>query len=419
MGTGIWSMYFIGMLASSLPIALAYDIPTTLASLLIAIIISGFALGIANRPRISFSHLTVGPVLLGAGSSAMHYVGMAAIQIRPVITYEPGCLRLGRHRHRYRRVFRRSAALLPPAQRAILADAPRAARRRVCEGLRHGGMHHTDMAASRFSAQSFCISAGTTDQHWLTLVIAGPAIAVLSITTILLVYDAHLESRTRKHNEQLEKANAQLEHPATHDSLTGLPNRVLLAERLAQATAQSEPYSRGFAVLVVDLDRFKSISDSLGHLAGDDMLREAARRLSRLSRKAATLARLRGDEFVLVLNEIVGPRDAESVASKVLASLANPFVLSGLDVQISASIGIRVFPEDGVDAETLLQHADVAMYHAKKNGRGSPQFFAPLMNVFARERLDLESSLRRARRGSSSCTSWIPPIWNWISPRAR
>jgi diguanylate cyclase len=150
---------------------------------------------------------------------------MAGIQIRPLITYEPGCLRLGRHR----RVFRRSAALLPPAQRAILADAPRAARRRVCEGLRHGGMHHTGMAASRFSAQSFCISAGTTDQHWLTLVIAGPAIAVLSITTILLVYDAHLESRTRKHNEQLEKANAQLEHPATHDSLTGLPNRVLLA----------------------------------------------------------------------------------------------------------------------------------------------------------------------------------------------
>jgi predicted signal transduction protein with EAL and GGDEF domain len=120
-----------------------------------------------------------------------------------------------------------------------------------------------------------------------------------------------------------------------------------------------------------------------------------------------------------VLNEIVGPRDAESVASKVLASLANPFVLSGLDVQISASIGIRVFPEDGVDAETLLQHADAAMYHAKKNGRGSLQFFAPLMNVFARERLDLESSLRRARRGSSSCTSWIPPIWSWISPRAR
>ncbi len=152
---------------------------------------------------------------------------------------------------------------------------------------------------------------------------------------------------------------------------------MLLADRLAQATAQSERYSRGFAVLVVDLDRFKSINDSLGHIAGDDMLKEVARRLSQLLRKADTLARLGGDEFVLVLNEISGPRDAETVASKVLASMADPVELSGLDVQISASIGISIFPEDGVDAENLLQHADAAMYHAKKNGRNAFQFFAP------------------------------------------
>jgi diguanylate cyclase len=397
MGSGIWSMHFIGMLAFSLPIALAYDISTTLASLLIGIIASGFALGITNRPRISFARLSVGAVLLGGGISAMHYVGMAAIQITPMITYEPGLLaasvviavaasfgalwlffRLRSGRSWHMRLARLGGALVM--------------------GLAISGMHYTGMAASRFSAGSFCISAraGTTDQRWLALAVAVPAIAVLCITTILLVYDAHLESRTRKHNEQLEKANAQLEHAATHDSLTGLPNRVLLGDRLAQATAQSERYSRGFAVLVVDLDRFKSINDSLGHLAGDGMLKEAARRLSAVSRKADTLARLGGDEFVLVLNEIASPREAESVASKVLASLAEPFVLSGLDVQISASIGISVFPEDGVDAETLLQHADAAMYHAKKNGRSSFQFFAPVMNVFARERLELESGLRRA-----------------------
>ena len=277
-------------------------------------------------------------------------------------------------------------------------------------GLAISGMHYTGMAASRFSAGSFCIGAGTTDQRWLALAIAVPALAVLSITTILLVYDAHLESRTRKHNEQLEKANAQLEHAATHDSLTGLPNRVLLADRLAQATAQSERHSRGFAVLVVDLDRFKAINDSLGHLAGDGMLKEAARRLGRMLRKADTLARLGGDEFVLVLNEVSSPRDAESVASKVLTSLAEPFVLSGLDVQISASIGISVFPQDGRDAETLLQHADAAMYHAKKNGRSSFQFFAPVINEFARERLELESGLRRAHWPRPS---WTLPTWSW------
>ncbi|HEY6922890.1 MAG TPA: EAL domain-containing protein [Steroidobacteraceae bacterium] len=395
MGSGIWSMHFVGMLAFSLPIALAYDIPITLASLLIAILISGFALGIASRPRISLSHLSFGAVLLGVGISVMHYVGMAAMQITPSITYEPdllaasvaisiaasfGALWLSFH-------LRRGHSWL---MRLVRAGAA------LVMGLAISGMHYNGMAASHFSADSFPVAASTIDPRWLALAIAVPVISVLSITTILLVYDAHLEFRTRKHNEQLEKANAQLEHAATHDSLTGLPNRVLLADRLGQATAQSERYSRGFAVLVVDLDRFKSINDSLGHLAGDDMLKEAALRLSKLLRKADTLARLGGDEFVLVLNEIAGPRDAESVASKVLASLAEPFVLSGLDVQISASIGISVFPEDGVDAETLLQHADAAMYHAKKNGRSSFQFFAPVMNVFARERLELESGLRRA-----------------------
>ena len=395
MGTGIWSMHFIGMLAFSLPIALAYDIPATVASLFIAIITSALALAIANRPRISIFHLSLGALLLGGGISAMHYVGMAAIQITPMITYEPGLLvlsiiiavvasfvalwlffRLRKGSSWVMRLARVGAAFVM--------------------GLAISGMHYTGMAASRFAPGSFCIGAGTTDQRWLALTVAVPTIAVLAITTILLVYDAHLDSRTRKHNAQLEQANAQLEHAATHDALTGLPNRVLLADRLAQATAQSERYSRGFAVLVADLDRFKSINDSLGHIAGDEMLKEVARRLSQLLRKADTLARLGGDEFVLVLNEISGPRDAETVASKVLESLSKPVTLSGLDVQISASIGVSVFPEDGVDAETLLQHADAAMYHAKKNGRNAFQFFAPVMNVFARERLELESGLRRA-----------------------
>ena len=395
MGSGIWSMHFIGMLAFSLPIALAYDIPTTITSLFIAIVTSAFALSVANRPRISLVHLSLGAALLGGGISAMHYVGMAAIQITPMITYEPGLLLLSigiaivasfAALWLFFRLRRGNSVLIRLARIGAA----------FVMGLAVSGMHYTGMAASRFSPGSFCIGAGTTDQRWLALTIAVPAMAVLAITTILLVYDSHLESRTRKHNAQLEKANAQLEHAATHDALTGLPNRVLLADRLAQATAQSERYSRGFAVMVVDLDRFKSINDSLGHIAGDDLLKEMARRLSQQLRKADTLARLGGDEVVLVLNEISGPRDAETVASKVLAGMAQPVTLSGLEVQISASVGISVFPEDGVDAETLLQHADAAMYHAKKNGRNAFQFFAPVMNAFARERLEIESGLRRA-----------------------
>src|SRR3569833_2821627 len=205
MGSGIWSMHFIGMLAFSLPIALAYDIPTTVASLLIAIIISGFALGIANRPRISFAPLSLGAILLGVGISAMHYVGMAAVEITPMITYEPGLLAAS--------VVIAIAASLGALWLFFHLRSGRSWLTRLTRlgaafalGLAISAMHYTGMAASRFSAGSFCIGAGITDQRWLALAIAVPTVAVLSITTILLVYDAHLESRTRKHNEQLEKA---------------------------------------------------------------------------------------------------------------------------------------------------------------------------------------------------------------------
>jgi diguanylate cyclase (GGDEF)-like protein len=165
---------------------------------------------------------------------------------------------------------------------------------------------------------------------------------------------------------------------------------------LSHAIARAADHGIRFAVLVVDLDRFKAINDSLGHIAGDELLQEVALRLSRLLRPADTLARLGGDEFVLLIHEISTPQDAEAVARKVLLQVSLPTRLSGLDVHVSPSVGICLCPEDGSDAETLLQHADAAMYHAKKKGRNTYQFFAPAMNAFARERLELESGLRTA-----------------------
>jgi diguanylate cyclase (GGDEF)-like protein len=265
-------------------------------------------------------------------------------------------------------------------------------------GLAISGMHYTAMAASRFAASSYCLNQGAggvgVDSRWLAVGIA--ALGLLAITTILLIYDAHLESSVRRYNELLEDVNAQLRHAATHDALTGLPNRLLLADRLEQAIARSQRHGVRFAVLVIDLDRFKAINDSLGHIAGDELLKEVARRLSLLVRREDTLARLGGDEFVLLIHEISTPQDAELVARKALAQVAIPTNLSGLEVHVSPSIGISLCPDDGSSAEALLQHADAAMYHAKKTGRNTLQFFAPAMNAFARERLELESGLRAA-----------------------
>jgi diguanylate cyclase len=402
MGCGIWSMHFIGMLAFSLPIPLAYDVLTTLASLGIAILLSGYALSIASRAQIGVRRLAAGALVMGLGICAMHYSGMSAVQVRPLITYEPGLLlasgliAVGASFAALWLFFRLRSGR---SWQMTLARAGAA----IIMGLAISGMHYTGMAASRFAPDSYCLTTASPDNNWLAITIAVIACAVLTITTILLIYDSHLDSKTRKHNrqlaqanEQLEEANAQLQHVATHDALTGLPNRLLLADRLDQAIAHAERHQSRFAVLVVDLDRFKAINDSLGHLAGDALLKEIARRLAGALRKADTLARLGGDEFVLIINEIPGLQTLETIGARLLTDITLPVKLSDLELHSTASIGIAVFPTDGTDAQSLLKHADAAMYHAKKTGRNACQFFAPAMSEFAKERLEIENGLRRA-----------------------
>jgi diguanylate cyclase len=189
MGAGIWSMHFVGMLAFSLPIPLAYDIPLTVASLIIAIVISGFALTVAASPEISIGHLSVAALIMGVGISAMHYSGMAAIEIAPMITYELGLLVA-------------SVVIAVVASFAALwlffrlrhADSLAMQFARVCAsfvmGLAISGMHYTGMAASRFSAKSMCTGVGNMDNRWLAITTAGVAVGVLSFTTAVLFRDA-------------------------------------------------------------------------------------------------------------------------------------------------------------------------------------------------------------------------------------
>jgi diguanylate cyclase (GGDEF)-like protein len=194
----------------------------------------------------------------------------------------------------------------------------------------------------------------------------------------------------------LEAANRQLRHMASHDALTGLPNRVLLDDRLAQAIAHADRDEQPFAVLVLDLDRFKHINDSLGHRAGDELLSEVARRLSGLVRNIDTVARVGGDEFVFVVSPAPSREDAELVGRRAIEALQAPVRISGIDIYISPSIGIAFYPVDGASAEVLLAHADAAMYCAKQRGRNTLQCFAPGMDTATRDRVRLESELRQA-----------------------
>ena len=188
----------------------------------------------------------------------------------------------------------------------------------------------------------------------------------------------------------------RLRHLAEYDPLTKLPNRALLRDRLMHAIGLAARKGGKIAVLFLDLDRFKNINDSLGHAVGDQMLIEAARRLRSAVRGSDTVSRLGGDEFVLLLTELETPDHAAHVAEKLLQVVAEPFSLEGHELNVTPSIGIALFPEDGADPDALLKNADTAMYHAKENGRNNFQFFAPAMNVRVSEHLALENSLRQA-----------------------
>jgi diguanylate cyclase (GGDEF)-like protein/PAS domain S-box-containing protein len=188
----------------------------------------------------------------------------------------------------------------------------------------------------------------------------------------------------------------RLSYQAQHDALTGLPNRFLLEDRLQQAVAYANRHRSGLAVLLLDLDGFKYINDSLGHQAGDQVLVEVSRRLRSVTRQADTLARIGGDEFCLVLSDVHKHNDALRIAQTCLDVLRKPILIAERDYSVSASIGISCYPQHGTEPEVLQQHADTAMYHAKFNGKNGFQVFTPEINAHLRERLELMGDLRVA-----------------------
>ena len=189
---------------------------------------------------------------------------------------------------------------------------------------------------------------------------------------------------------------AKIEFLAHHDPLTGLPNRLLLKDRMEQAIAHGERAGRKVALLFVDLDRFKTVNDSYGHPVGDVLLRDAAQRLLACVRESDTISRHGGDEFLVVLTDLHSSEVPAQIAAKMMTVLGEPFHIEAHEAKISASVGIAVYPEDGDAFDTLLRKADTAMYHAKAAGRNAFRFYTERMNADAQERLDLHNNLRRA-----------------------
>lgn len=233
-----------------------------------------------------------------------------------------------------------------------------------------------------------------------------------------------------------KRAEATIRRMAFYDVLTNLPNRVLFDEYLRNALALAKRHDRNLAVLFVDLDRFKLINDALGHHTGDLLLQGVAQRLVPCVRDGDIVARMGGDEFTILLPDIIAADDATDVAQRLLHALATPFTIGDTELFVSASIGVSVYPADGDDAETLLKHADTAMYRAKDGGRNAHQFYMAAMNLATHKQHQLEQHLRRALErdefalfyqprielqtgtlvGAEALLRWQHPQWGLINP---
>lgn len=408
MGVGIWSMHFVGMLALRLPMRVSYEPVLTLLSLLMAMASSAYALCRVCRETLTAARLILGAVVMGAGIAAMHYTGMAAMHMSPGVHYVPwlfalsiliavvaagGALWITFHlRRRGAGVWRLRAASA------------------VAMGIAVAGMHYTGMAAARFPAGSTSTMADSgISAGWLAVLIVILALTVLSIALIVSVLDSRMAARTALLSDSLANANRELQFLALHDSLTKLPNRALLEDRLQQEIQMALRARSRFSVLFLDLDGFKQVNDAFGHHIGDLLLVEASQRIRAAIRGSDTLARLGGDEFVLITSA-GEPADAASLADKLVLALRDPIVIAGHQLRITASVGIAIYGGGEILPTELLKNADAAMYHAKALGRDGYCFFETSMNEDAQNQLQLLQDLRLAQDRGELVLYYQPKI---------
>ncbi|MBP6365864.1 MAG: EAL domain-containing protein [Nitrosomonas sp.] len=391
MGIGIWSMHFIGMLAFSLPIPLGYDFVTTGYSMLIAILLSYFVLYIVTQTKLTFFRLIIGSTLMGLGISGMHYTGMSAMQMHPAIHYDPV-------------LFITSIAIAIIAASAALwiaymlcdTSQPHLIAKRIgaafLMGIAITGMHYTGMAAAHFSYDAVSNAANDVDSQWLAITIVFFTFVILIVTLTL----SHFDARSNFLAGSVSQLSDEIIRLATIDTLTNLPNRWTLMERIERTINVSRHHQSMFAILLMNLDGFKTINDSVGHSAGDKILKAFAQELLHCVRGSDTVSRLNGDEFVVLLENLTSPDDAAEMAETVLIRMRQCLWNDSLPLQVIPSIGISLFPQNGDTVETLLKNADDAMYEAKRSGRNTYRFFEASMNEAAIRTLQIQHALHEA-----------------------
>jgi diguanylate cyclase (GGDEF)-like protein len=416
---GIWAMHFIGMLAFQAPVEIHYELPITLASLLIALLASWLAMHTLSHPRLSLWQYVQASICIGLGIAAMHYVGMTAMHSNAMAYYQPvlfvlsiviaigaslAALLLSRH-------LRDGSGLL---HQLIKFSAS------LVLGAGIISMHFTGMAAFNLVLPTGSPVALPGDNNHLQL---GLTVAVITLLIIGSSISAALADKKLQHKErdlqrvntllsQLDQARVSLQHAANYDALTNLINRrgfnQIFAEKLMQKTTEGGM----LAVMFLDIDHFKRINDSLGHDAGDELLKVLAQHIKGSVRSHEdVVARFGGDEFCLLIS-LHDREEARHMAQRIMLKMKEPIELAGRRMVMTTSIGISLFPEDGTTCEELLKHADLALYQSKGGGRNGLNFFSSNMKTRATLELQLEEELRHALRENTGLLLYYQPIYD-------
>lgn len=394
-GIGLWSIHLIVLLSLQLPIALTYDIATGVVALWIAVVTCGATLALVSGIRVTPFKLFLGAMVASVGVCGLAHTGISSIRVAPEVVYEDALIATSVGVAFASALAAFLIAFTLPLERGWQRSLVRILAA-IVMGSGIAGVQYLSLAAAHFDATAHALPGTTIENGWFAIAVVLFALGVTGITMLTVLYDEYLARHLRDRDFAREQAHANARYAAHHDTLTNLPNRLAIAKVAEAAIEEAAREGSQFALMMMNVDRLKTINDSLGHEAGDELLRELSQRLRSVLRRSDKLARLAGDEFAILARNVDGPDGAEAVVVKIQEALQQPFFASSLELHTSLSIGISMYPNDGESFEALLRRADVAMRASKEVALGGYRFYAPEMSNVADDRLALETDLRRA-----------------------
>ncbi|MBG7619301.1 EAL domain-containing protein [Herbaspirillum sp. AP02] len=427
-GIGVWGAMLLTVASLEISIAINFDARLVVLSLLLCMGSAFYLMHLTGLRRPHATRLVIGGLAIGAAFNAAFHIALKAMMLQPPLLYHTILLVVALVVTEVVAVFIVTLFSASNGRKPMTGSLNSQQTRRVLAALLVGaGLVSSAAAGLRAvmigpQVQSQALE-GITREH---LVNGLVFLAFLAMAMALVVSGVQRNQVLKK---IVGRTNDKLLHFATHDVLTGLPNRALLADRIQHAVEVARRNGRPFAVLFMDLDGFKAINDSLGHAVGDGLLVAVAQRIRACIRGEDMVARIGGDEFVVVMSNLSSPEVVEQLSENILAALRLDFQIEDATLRVTSSIGIAVYPNSGESADALMKNADAAMYEAKQSGRNTYRFFEPAMHASAMRHLQVRQALQQAieqqqfrlhfqpkYRGASKELTGLEALLRWYHP---